>query len=353
MSHRILLVGLTTLERDALRAWLTARDHTVWYTDRAIGALRTFEEVTPDVVVIDTMCDGVDAERLAGTLALAKPDLRVVFAGQHALEEAWFTRADAGAVFLHRPIDPEAILGRPEATGPTLDGFGHRGTVDALGLTRLLAASARAGIDGTLFLGGGTHRRIVHLRGGTPAWVDSRIVEENLGHLLLAWNVIDTVQFEWARRLQLNEGIRQGEALVKIGVITDAQLEAFLRRQVEQKLVNAFSKHPIPWRLDEPIRGTGRALDRSFNPVFAARQALRRLHDDLGLAIRWADRADQPIRLLDDEALRPWVDVAMPDGSLRILKSGTTIARLSGERDADDVRAALTVCEQMELLETN
>lgn len=352
MSHRILLVGLSTLERDALRAWFVARGHTVWYTDRAIGALRTFEEVTPDIVVIDSLCEGMDAERLAGTLRLAAPSLRVVFMGQHVLEAAWFTRDGSFGAYVHRPVDPEEILGRPETEGPTLGAFGHRGEADALGLCRLLAAAARAEIDGTLMLGHGAAKRIIHLRNGTPAWVDSRIVEENLGHMLLSWNVIDRVQFEWARRLQLNEGIRQGEALVKIGVITDAQLEAFLRRQVEQKLINAFSDTPIPWRFDEAIRGTGRAMDRSFNPVFAARQALRQLHDAFDLAIRWSGRADQTIQLIDDPALRPWVEVALPDGSLRALRSGTTLANVSSDRDADDMRAALTVCEQMDLLAT-
>src|SRR5690606_41164005 len=64
----------------------------------------------------------------------------------------------------------------------------------------------------------------------------------NFGQFLLRRDVITEVEYQWARRLQEQEGVRQGEALVKIGVLSRRALYRLLRAQIRQKIVNARSE---------------------------------------------------------------------------------------------------------------
>ncbi len=75
---------------------------------------------------------------------------------------------------------------------------------------------------------------------GAPVYCSSTILVENFGQFLLRNGRITDIEYAWARKIQMREGIRQGEALVKIGVLSHQDLFHLLREQIKEKIINAF-----------------------------------------------------------------------------------------------------------------
>lgn len=75
---------------------------------------------------------------------------------------------------------------------------------------------------------------------GSPIYCSSNILVENFGQFLLRNGRITEIEYAWARKIQMREGIRQGEALVKIGVLSHQDLFRLLREQIKEKVINAF-----------------------------------------------------------------------------------------------------------------
>lgn len=262
---RVLFVGVRDDERSWLKSWFTARGARAWFADRALSAMRVFEELEPDLVVIDTLLDDADPVRIARVFTAARPSCRVTFVGNHEVEHAYFSDVAAlpGAGFAFRPLDAETFVGASNEPS-ALVGVAARDQADGFGLARVLFACERNAFTGCLYVGEGASRRVVHWREGAPIFVESMIPSENFGRLLMEWDIISRVEFEWARNLQLAEGIRQGEALIKIGVLTPESLQTHLRRQFGAKLANALQIAPLPYRIESGtarVRGGGRAIN--------------------------------------------------------------------------------------------
>ena len=263
---RVLFVGVRDDERSWLKSWFAAHGARAWFADRALSAMRAFEELEPDMVVLDTLLVDADPVRVARVFASASPDCAIAFVGNHGIEEAHYANLPEleGARFAFRPIDPEALVGKSDENAEVVAGVAARAETDGFGLAKVMFACERADFTGCLYLGEGATQRVVHWRDGAPIFVESMIPSENFGRLLMEWEVISRVEFEWARNLQLAEGIRQGEALVKIGVLNQDALQHLLRRQFGAKLTNALQITPLPYRLEAGtarIRGGGRAID--------------------------------------------------------------------------------------------
>src|SRR5690606_12118325 len=115
--------------------------------------------------------------------------------------------------------------------------------VDPFGLIGVFSQLATARATGRLELDreNGVWRHIYFID-GRPVYAASELLSENFGQILLRRGVITEVEYQWARRLQEQEGVRQGEALVKIGVLSRRALYRLLRAQIRQKIVNARSE---------------------------------------------------------------------------------------------------------------
>ena len=113
---------------------------------------------------------------------------------------------------------------------------------------------------------GGTSKT-VFVEQGTPVYCSSNIYSENFGQMLLRQNVITEVEYEWARKIQLREGIRQGEALVKIGVLNSRSLHDHLQAQIREKLINAFAWDSGTFRLIDDATFLDHTTRFSFNAV--------------------------------------------------------------------------------------
>ncbi|MFT4703381.1 MAG: hypothetical protein ACI81R_001072 [Bradymonadia bacterium] len=250
-AERVLCVGLPERERSWLKPWLTARGVQTWFADAAVLALQTAADVEPTTVIIDTLLESFDPVRLGAYIQASLPGCEVAFVGNQNIEAAFFaTQTEvSNARFCHRPIDPEDLV--PSAVERREAERSSTLLVGTHGLASLLFGLVESAETGLLYVGEGERRRIVHVREGAPTYVESRIVSENFGALLIEWGVASKVEVDWARSMQLSAGVRQGEALVKIGVLSEEDVEPLLQRQQEHKLFCAMKDAPCKVRFEE------------------------------------------------------------------------------------------------------
>ncbi len=150
------------------------------------------------------------------------PELRPVF-GAHSLDDKTYERL-------------LAMLGEREERVQLVD----EGRLEEFSLYDILLECYRERWTGRiLFEHCGTDKTI-YWDQGMPVYCSSTIFSENFGQMLMRRKIITEIEYEWARKIQLREGVRQGEALVKIGVFTHQQLFGYLRDQIREKIVNAF-----------------------------------------------------------------------------------------------------------------
>ena len=266
-AERILLVGLRVAEREQFAHWAERNDVQVWFAGSTLEALRVFDEVRPTRLIVDTLVSG-SGEQLARVIATATEGVRIVFISNHNVEAAYYSRPDglANASHAFRPIDPEEIGGRVGTLPDAIGGIATRGDVSFECLADLFLAIFKQRGRGLLYLGTGATRKVIYFHDGRPSYATSMALDENFGHYLLRRGVINRVEFEWARKLQMREGIRQGDALVKIGVLTSTTLDEFLRDQVRMKLLNAFKLEHITYRYEPCLTLPGQ-LRYDFNVV--------------------------------------------------------------------------------------
>lgn len=265
--ERILLVGLRVAEREQFAHWAERNSVQVWFAGSTLEALRVFDEVRPTRLIVDTLVSG-SGEQLARVVMAATRGIQIVFISNHNVEAAYYSNPEGlpNATHAYRPIDPEEIAGRPGEVPDDVRGIPTRGDVSFERLTDLFLAIFRTRGRGLLYLGAGAIRKVIYFHDGRPSYATSMALDENFGHYLLRRGVINRVEFEWARKLQMREGIRQGDALVKIGVLTPTTLDEFLRDQVRMKLLNAFKLEHIRYRYEPCLTLPGQ-LRYDFNVV--------------------------------------------------------------------------------------
>jgi tetratricopeptide (TPR) repeat protein len=176
---------------------------------------------------------------------------------------------------------------------------------------------------------GGTTKAII-VENGNPVYCSSNIYSENFGQMLLRQDVITEVEYEWARKIQLKEGIRQGEALVKIGVLTSRTLHDHLHAQIREKLINAFAWDSGTYRLvtdDSLLDHTTRFL---FNPVdimvsgrgrFIVREDVRELWRRMGNL--WA------VCVCEDERMATAVHEWLQPGAINALREPVALSEVA------------------------
>jgi CheY-like chemotaxis protein len=116
-----------------------------------------------------------------------------------------------------------------------------RGTYGALSLPALLFATYRDMFTGRLVLQRGAVQKVILLAGGRPVGAESNIQSETLGNQLLESGHITQADHRDSLALAQSSGVRQGEALARLGVLTAEALAEHLRRQTQERILNSFA----------------------------------------------------------------------------------------------------------------
>lgn len=217
------------------------------------SALERVRECDPDLVTLDILLprrDGfsvLEAIRSEGR-GRARPVLLLSGCTPTPAYEERARRLAADALLV-KPVALDRLLetagkilgGAPAEPGAAKEGPPLEGSLAEVSFPALLHHLHGMRASGVLELGKGRKRKHVQLRDGRPVAVKSNLVNETLGHLLVASGKLDwEVVHESARRVKRGEGL-QGQILVAMQMLDEADLARALRRQAEEKLFELFA----------------------------------------------------------------------------------------------------------------
>ena len=214
------------------------------------AALEAVAKARPDLALIDLLLPKKDGNAVIATLQAAEATRGIplvamsgVFRGADVMRTALTAGAKA---FLEKPIDPaklvdqvSRLIGKPTLPDPA-------GPTDAIDLAvepaiEMLWSAMRLKTTGAVHFESGKRKKVVVLEEGRPLAVRSNLARESLGRRLLdAGRITEATYTESVRRAKAT-GKRQGELLIAMGAITEAQLHQVLAEQSEDKLVEIFS----------------------------------------------------------------------------------------------------------------
>ena len=185
-----------------------------------------------------------------------------------------------------------------------------RGIYGPVTLPQLLYRCFSDLFTGRLLIRRGPVRKQILLANGRPIGAESNIRSESLGFLLLRDGVIDQAQLRQSVRVARQFGIRQGEALVRIGAITVEAMPDYLRRQLRSRLLGCFAWNGAEYGLKyEPdVRATLEAVE--LNPLVLIFDGIKTSFPVAPLVHHFDDRNRSPVRVT--ERLRDYTTMLRP-----------------------------------------
>jgi hypothetical protein len=118
---------------------------------------------------------------------------------------------------------------------------GRRGSLTEKPVARLLLEAHAGRWSGSLDLRRGKARKLVHLLDGRPIFVQSNLRAETLGQMLIRRGRLSPAQNSEAMAFAEKAGIKVGEALVRLGLMSEAEVMEELTAQTRLKLASCLS----------------------------------------------------------------------------------------------------------------
>jgi tetratricopeptide (TPR) repeat protein len=197
----------------------------------------------------------------------------------------------------------------------------QEGELSRLPVARLLLELRRERYEGVLRLAMERTEKCIRLQGGVPIFAESNLPSESLGVQLLDDGAISREQHARVSQQVQESGVKEGTALLELGVLSPKQIFQALKDQVRRRILSCFAWSEGTWKLE-----SGEALPEDA-------QAFRT--EPVGLVFEGLVRHWGPDRLLAE--LMPQLDrVAEPQAAFAKLRE-----RLSGDADAS------TLCEAL------
>lgn len=274
--------------------------------ERALGRIR---ELRPPLVTLDVMLPRFDGFKVLEVMrqdaALAATPVLLITGCTLTPEQEARARQLGAAAVLRKPVRLDQLLGliRTYATGGSagmvaVELIEIGGPLEELPFAALLHHLHGLRASGVLALENGKKKKQVQLRDGIPAAVRSNLVNETLGHLLVAsGKITPDVLHESLTRSQRGEGL-VGSILVAMHMLDEQDLAAALHRQADEKLLEVFAWESgrSKFHPNTRIKGTANTLALKRSPASLVLEGVR-TRMPLVLIDRYlAERADQLVQ---------------------------------------------------------
>jgi CheY-like chemotaxis protein/tetratricopeptide (TPR) repeat protein len=191
--------------------------------------------------------------------------------------------------------------------------------------------------SGKLHLRQGSVRRKIFFLGGYPVFASSNHTSEALGHEFRRQGLLHSEDI--ARGLQHSRatGLRLGEALVDLGLITPTDLDRVLCDSIREKILRAFESRNGVYRFETVTRFGENELSFALSPARLVIDGLTRYGDD-ALVRRYLPSSPKDRVCLVESPLWESGDLELTEQELAItphLEAGLSIEQIEHETGAD------------------
>lgn len=251
MSKEVLIVEDDRALAQGLERAIGAEGYQVRVVHDGQAALDAIAARAPAVVLLDLLVPKKDGHTVLETLRASSKTRElpvVVMTGVFRGREHQRKLEKAGAQgFLEKPFKKSDVmsqlrryLGRPGPRPGEIDPSQELFSLAEIPMAEVLWRAVREQLTGSVVFECGKRRKAILLDEGKPTRIRSNIARECLGNRLLGAGRIDQATLdESLRRVRQGEG-RQGEILVKLGKVTQAEVDAALAGQCEEKVYDLF-----------------------------------------------------------------------------------------------------------------
>ncbi len=171
-----------------------------------------------------------------------------------------------------------------------------RGIYGEVTLAQLLYNCFRDLFSGRLLLRRGPVLKEVFVVNGRPVNAESNIRSESLGYQLLNQGRITEAQHQESVALMREKGVRQGQALVDLGLLTAPELEEQLRRQVQERLLNCFGWSGAEYGLVYDPNVSENVESFQLNPLVVIFEGIKTSFPIAPLVNHFDDYSRRPVR---------------------------------------------------------
>ncbi|MBU0551933.1 hypothetical protein KJ940_10625, partial [Myxococcota bacterium] len=168
---------------------------------------------------------------------------------------------------------PERYILKPMPKG---DEDAPVGVYGERSLAEILFSAFQNIFSGRLILERGEQRKVIIFAQGRPVGSRSNIPSEALGHLLFKEGRITEAQHRQSVKVMRAEGLRQGEALIKIKALHPDDLPLYLRKQTQERLLNCFAWSHASYALSYEVDATDRRGAHEVNPLLIIFEGIQR-----------------------------------------------------------------------------
>ncbi len=251
MSKEVLIVEDDRALAQSLERAIGAEGYQVQVVHDGQAALDAIAARAPAVVLLDLLVPKKDGHSVLQSLRSNKKTEElpvIVMTGVFRGREHQRKLEKAGAQgFLEKPFKKSDVmsqlrryLGRPGARPGEIDPGGELFDLAEVPVAEVLWRAICEQLTGSVVFESGKRRKAILLELGRPTRIRSNIARECLGNRLHSAGRIDAAALDDSlRRARQGEG-KQGEILVKLGLVTQAEVDAALAGQCEEKLYELF-----------------------------------------------------------------------------------------------------------------
>ena len=239
-------------------------------------AIASISRDPPDLVLLDILLPDLDGFEVLERIRALEPPIRdvpVILVSGCTPTPVYAERANTleAVDLLTKPVPLQKFLevvvrqiGEAKPVPPAVRSKpvpsrepGVSGTFDVIPFPLVLHHLHGMRASGVLQLVSGKTRKWIQLRDGYPLAVRSNMVRETLGHFLVRTGRITKAELDECV-VQMGEGKRQGEILVAMDVLSEAEVVEILREQADEKIFEIFSWESGFFQFER-----GRALSRA------------------------------------------------------------------------------------------
>lgn len=249
--------------RNLLATWLKQVGYDVLLAEDGISAIDMFSREKPKMLFLDMLLpkkNGIDVcKEIKNDPLGAKTPVVLMTAVYKGMQYALEAKKSGADVYIEKPFQNEKILeithsliGPPDIEIPDEVAFveskaGEKeieleGKLSQTSMPVLLVSIFRSKLTGELRLKYGTAAKSIFFLSGRPLYTASNQISDRLGITVLKQGVITKEQYDEAVRLmqQSNGSVKIGQALIRLGFITDYELSFTLREQYKKILFSLF-----------------------------------------------------------------------------------------------------------------